>query len=549
MPIQFLSLQGTGGTAVPYERRNAPYYLSSVALNPQDSLRLKRYEEHWRFFQGLQWSFQREDGEPLVTANYCQTIVNKKATWLVGKGMTIGVPEAFRETTKPVLDEVWKYNKKQELLNDMAITGGVTGDAFVLVAYQPPSDAMKAVNPYTEGNIRIRLLGSHQVFPYWNPLNMEELLSVRIITEVADFAPIQPGDDRRTPMTLGSIGVSRKRRYIEDIYPDRIIEGWDGADRTERPNDLGEIPLVHIKNLPFPNEYFGMSDLDGVIDIQREFNEKMTDVSDIVNYHAAPITIITGAKAKNLDRGPKNMWAGFPADAKVFNLELGGDLPASHKYLELVRQVLFDISSIPEGSLGRIQPVSNTSGVALQVQFQPLIEDIERKRPAYESGCERINYFILRIWQLVKRRFFPVDICKNCGGRIVEMEVAGQDGQKYTKRKCYLIDPQTLQFMQADDVKISVVIEHSFGHEVRKMRFGDVKKIWGKKNPSYWDLEPMIDRKEDALAKQQHAEDKQSEQQQQQSAQAKGQAEDAHQRQLELAQAKQKPTMGGSNAS
>lgn len=420
MPMQFLSMNNTGGTEIPYERRTSATYMTGLALNPQDSTRLRRYEEHWRFYTGIHWSFRREDGEPLVTANYCRAVVNKKASFLVGKGVTLQVPEPLAEITKPVLEEVWKYNNKMRLLLEFAITGGVTGDVFALVTYEPPPAARLMINPYTQGRIRIRLLGSHQVFPKWNPLNREALEFVRIITEVKDntppsaveqASPVRPPYQRQSTQA-GAVGVNRPRRYVEDIYPDRIVEGWDGEGMpTVRPNELGEIPLIHMINEPCPGEYFGMSDLDGIIDIQREFNEKMTDISDIINYHSAPITIITGARAKQLEKGPKAMWAGLPAEAKVFNLELGGDLGASHKYLEFVRQVMFDLSGLPEGSLGRIQPISNTSAAALQVQFQPLIETTERKAPGYERGIEEINYYILRYWQLLTKQMFPIDLC------------------------------------------------------------------------------------------------------------------------------------------
>lgn len=493
MSIQFLSLQGTGGTAVPYERRNAPYYVSSVAVNPQDSLRLKRYEEHWRFYSGIQWSFQREDGEPLVTANYCRPVVNKKASFLLGKGVLFDTPEALREITLPIIDEVWEYNNKETMLLEMAITGGVTGDVFVMPVFQPPTQKELAINPYTEGKIRLRLCLPHQVFPTWNPLNHEELQHVRIVTEVADQPQWAP-EQLRNPITVGNLGAQRKRRYVEDIFPDRIIEGWEDEGRNERPNDLGEVPMVHIANETFPGEYFGFSDLDGVIDIQREYNEKLTDISDIVNYHAAPVTVVLGAKVRNLDKGPKSIWGGLPADAKVFNLELGGSLDVSHKYLTTIQQILFDISGIPEGSLGRLQNISNTSAAALQVQFQPLIEATDRKKPTYKAGLQKINYFILRWWQIAKRVSFPVDLCEHCGGRIVEKK----DEKGLITRRCYMVHPQTMEFMKPDDVQITFKRQLSFGTETRKMTFRQVKEEFLKKSASFWDPQEETDLEEEA---------------------------------------------------
>jgi len=494
--FQFLTLQGSGGTAVPYNRRNGPYNLNNLASNPLDSLRLRRYEEHWRFYQGLHWSFQREDGEPLVSVNYCRTVVEKKVSWLVGKGMTITVPEVLTNVTKPILEEVWRYNGQQAVLNSMATTGGVTGDVFILVLYEEPTDVERGINPHTKGKIRIRLVQPHQVFPIWDPLNVEKLQAVRIVTEVAYNGQLDadnPQGIRRDPTPPGAVGALQKRRYIEDISANWIVEGWEGEQKSKRKNDLGEIPLVHIANIEFPGEYYGLSDLDGVIDIQRELNEKMTDVSDIINYHAAPVTIMTGSKARNLEKGPKALWAGLPAEAKVYNLELGGDLGASHRYIELIRQMLMDIANLPEGSLGRIQPISNTAAAALQVAFQPLVECTERKTPNYTRGVQKVNYFILRTHQLVTKKALPVDLCRHCGGRILEIEEETITGEKVPKLKCFLIDHQTLELLPPGKVEMTWKRKHSFGVETRSIPFDQIKKEFKTEGASAWDVAPPQD--------------------------------------------------------
>jgi len=531
MSVAFLSLQGNGGTAIPFHRQMAP--VASTVHSPVDAMRLKRYEEHWRFFNGLQWSFVREEGEALVMANYSRTVVNKKASWLVGQGQIIEVPQALRKITKPVLCKVWQDNDEDKKLLEMATTGGVTGDVPVLVAYQPPTALEKRLNPHMTGRIRIRLLQPHQVFPTWNPLNVEEIVHLRIVTEVPTYQPVPPDVRGGRPAALG-MGVVQKRKYIEDIYPDRIIFGWEDEKKEEMPNILGEIPFVHIPNEKFPGEFWGKSDLDDLVDLQREMNEKLTDISDIVNYHAAPVTIITGAKAKQLEKGPKAMWSGLPADAKVFNLQLGGDLGVSFKYLEFVRQLILDISNIPDGAFGRIQSISNTTGAALQVQFQPLVEATNRKAVNYIAGLQKINYFILRIDQAVNQKVYPVDLCKNCGGRIVSFKTQLQDGREVVKRRCYMVDPQTLDFMKPEDVKVNITIEHSFGNQVKMMPFGLVKEKWGKKSPSFWDPEPMVDKEKEMQARKELAEKKQEEAKAEQA----DMAEQEHGRQMEQIAAK-----------
>lgn len=508
--FQFLGTQGSGGTAVPYDRRNQP--TAQAARSAVDTLRLRRYEEHWKFYQGVQWGFAREQGQPLVQANYCRTFVNKKASWLVGKGQIIETPIATQSTALPVLRETWRRNNELALLLTLAIAGGVTGDVVVLITYAAPEPHELAADPTAAGHIRLRFVPASSYFPEYDPLNMQKLTAVRIETEVPDTRPLAtPGEPARVPYSppqAGTLTSTRKRKYIERITARTITEGWEGDVPSERPNSLGEIPVVHWPNEVFPGEYWGLSDLDGLIDLQREFNEKMTDISDIVNYHAAPVTIITGAKVKTLERSAKNVWSGLPSDAKVFNLELGGDLGMSHRYLELVREIMFDVANVPSGSLGRTQPISNTSGAALQVAFQPLVEVTERKRALYEAGLQRINYFILRWDQVIWSKRYPSDLCRSCGGRIVRFTVRGRDGQPRIKQKCYRIDPQTLDFLHPDDVKVSVVIEHSFGKETRQLPFGRVKALWGKKHTSYWDPEPPVEREQEVAARQE-AEEKQ----------------------------------------
>jgi hypothetical protein len=511
--IQFLSLQGSGGTAVPFDRRLGRQ-TQQTATDPAESLRLKRYEEHWRFYQGTQWAFSREEGQALVTANYCRTVVNKKASWLVGKGQIIDVPQGLRAVTLPVLKRTWRLNAEQKLLFEMAIQGGVTGDVCVVVTWQEPTHADLIADPGSRGTCRLRLVPAERCFPEWDPLNKDRLLSLRIVTEVPDTTPVAQVPSRMgnvTPLRSNPSAV-RKRRYIEVLTAETLIEGWEGENPTSRKNDLGEIPFVHIPNEVFPGEYYGLSDLDGVIDLQREFNEKATDISDIVNYHAAPITIITGAKAANLERGANKIWSGLPEKASVQNLSLNGDLGASHKYLETVREIIFDVANVPAGSLGRTQPISNTSKAALEVAFQPLVETTARKAAPFVEGMQEINRLILRWDQLVHQKYYPSDLCGECGGRIVTFRKPGRDGVERLVQKCYRVDPQTLDFLHPDDVKVNVVIEHSFGNETRLLPYGRVKKLWGKKSPSYWDPESMIDKEEEAEAQKKHQEKLEEEQ-------------------------------------
>jgi hypothetical protein len=104
-----------------------------------------------------------------------------------------------------------------------------------------------------------------------------------------------------------------------------------------------------------------------------------------------------GAKASNLEKGAKKVWGGLPKDAQVFNLEGGASgIDGALKYLELLKRSMHEIMNIPETALGQVQAISNTSGVALSIQYQPLMNRYSQKVAQYGKGIERVNELALR---------------------------------------------------------------------------------------------------------------------------------------------------------
>jgi len=495
MPLSFFSASGSSGTAIPFQRGIEPAQLGVyLDLEQAELMRIQRYNEGWRFYLGRQWGFKREDGEPLVTFNYFRKFVDKAVAFLCGKEFVLRTPKAVEEITKPFLEEVWEHNHKEQLTVNLGVTAGVTGDGFVLITKDDPTPLQKRVNPFAQGQVRIQLLGSEQVFPTWDPLDIRKLLAVRIETiYYSEPASADMSARNRAGRQLNT------KRFSQIITPDVIIEQVHGGPPTIRPNALGEIPLVHIPNIAVPREYYGLSDGQDILDLQRELNEKITDKSDIINYQAAPVTMLFGVKAKALERGPRAVWSGLPESARVETLNLNSDLPAISAYIDRIKTTMHELGDIPEGSLGKMQPISNTSGVALHLQYQPLLEKVKRKGIEFKPGLERINYFILRIGHQQGLINLPFDLCKTCGGRIVEVEVPGKsqkvwdnEQQAYTEiplrqRRCYHIDKQTGDFEDPIKLRVKFWRQYGFGGEVREAPYDQIARELMTQTRSFWD--------------------------------------------------------------
>jgi hypothetical protein len=156
------------------------------------------------------------------------------------------------------------------------------------------------------------------------------------------------------------------------------------------------IPVVHIPNIPVSGSPWGLADAHDIITINRSYNEISTDIADIINYHAAPVTVIIGAKTSNLEKGAKKVWGGLPKDSQVFNLEGGASgIQGALTYLQTLKTSMHEIMNVPETALGQVQPISNTSGVALSIQFQPLMNRWTQKSTQYGKGLEKINELIM----------------------------------------------------------------------------------------------------------------------------------------------------------
>jgi len=56
---------------------------------------------------------------------------------------------------------------------------------------------------------------------------------------------------------------------------------------------------------------------------------------------------------------------------------------------------MHEMVGVPETALGQVQPISNTSGVALSIQYQPLMARFHQKVGQYAYGIQRINELIL----------------------------------------------------------------------------------------------------------------------------------------------------------
>ena len=398
--------------------------------------RLEQIKEAWNFYEGYHWEGIDDLDSPQVTFNYCRAFVNKFVSFEFGKGFTIKTPnildniEITQGDTKLVVNEdinedgtiddgesktlvtkektvfdfltqVWEDNKREELCVEIGQTKSISGEAWIKVQYFSREDLDDPFEEYPNGKIRLSVVPTQYVFPTFDDHDKDKLNQVVIMYPI-----------RKTINT----GILLRRQedttiMYKELWTNEEIVVYEGNKEIDRmTNPYGIIPFVQIKNFPVAGRTYGVGDLDDIIPLNVELNTKRSDVSEVIDYHSAPITLVYGAKIGNLEKGANKVWGGLPKDSRVENLSLQGDLLASVNYTTQVKTAMCEIGGIPETVLGGANAISNTSGVALQYMNLPLIERTRVKRHCTQSGLQKVNKMILFIALAEGLIYKPEDI-------------------------------------------------------------------------------------------------------------------------------------------
>lgn len=372
-----------GRVVQPYiEKDGIVSYLGEAELQ-----RIADYEKFWNFYLGYHFEdMPVEEDAPQIVQNWCRRFVDKYVSTEFNSGFTFKFDKSVEKEILPFLNNVWDDNDGSELMLNVGQCKDVTGDGYIHVHYESPQEIDDPFGMYPKGRIRLFSIPSNIVFPKYKDgydSSQQAIESVSIIYTA-----------ERNP----TLFEGKKQQVIKFVYTkDRIVKMVDNEVEIDMENPYKVIPIVHFKNLPVTGSNFGSSDLEDIIPLNIELNLKSANVSEILDYHAAPVTVVTGARIGQLERGADKTWGGLPTDAKVFNLELKGDLGSSNTYISNIKSAMFEIAKMPKLAIGGEAPPANLSGTAFQIAFMPLIDIIKTKQIMTAQSVIEVNKIITKI--------------------------------------------------------------------------------------------------------------------------------------------------------
>lgn len=362
--------------------------------NLRDSQRLSRYKQYMAFYESDQWVGSARKNERRLTFNYVRTLIEKVTHKLLG-GSVITVDPAgdIGQERALAVEETVRQLHEQNGLDSLdfenEIDTAVRGDG-----------AYKVVWSEAQGRVLVTAPDPGTLFVETDPDDYRVPIKVTSSTVITrDVAALAYG-----------VSVPRTTTKTTEIWTaatyclkvdDKTI--FDGA------NPYGEIPYVIFPNIRKSGYFWGISDVELLIDPQRELNRSFTQLSRIMEMSGNPVTVLENVdQSQDIAVGPGAIWD-IPEKAKAYLLDLlsGGGVQLHIDYLNALYRVMHDIAETPLIAFGTAS-AGATAGVALEIELQPLIDKVTRKRLVRTAVYEaRARMMLRRLAQFGDGDEFP----------------------------------------------------------------------------------------------------------------------------------------------
>ena len=362
-----------------------PQQLATLDLD-----RLRRYREFLDYYEGRRGAPPRRGRDRVVNFNYARAIVEKGAAHLVSDHRPRVVPledgpEGRRRAAaaERALLDAWEQNDLTRLDLETEIDTAVLGDGAFKVVWDERERRIVVSAPDVQG-----------LYAWWNGDDVRRLWRVASRYELA--AEQLAARLGRPPRAVGG----RRARTVEviELWTAERFELWVQGERAKsRPNPYGVIPFAIYPNLPRPKQFWGISDIEPLRESIAELNRTFTQLSRILELSGNPIAVLENVEeARDIAVQPGAVWE-LPEQARAYLLDLlqGGGVRLHVEYAELVFRTLHDLAETPRIAFG--ESGGDRSGVALQLELDPLLRRVARKRMIRSAALRQRDRLILRV--------------------------------------------------------------------------------------------------------------------------------------------------------
>lgn len=353
-------------------------------LTRRDLDRIRGYKELLDFYHGCHWEGRERRGEKRLTFNYTKVFIDKVTSYLMsGVNFAVDAVEdsdearARAQKAEAALYRVYQENNLEQLDFETEIDCAILGDACYKVIWDQGTKRVRITAPDVQG-----------IYAWWLGDDTSTVWKVAsrysLSAEEIEF--------------LYQVKPAGKTATIVEVWTDSEFELYlDSALIEKKPNPYGFIPFIIYPNLKEPKKFWGISDLTQIMEAQRELNRAMSQLSRILELSGNPIAVLENVEeSEDIAVRPGAVW-NIPEDAKAYLLDLlqGGGVRLHIDYINVLYRILHDVSESPRAAFGGTD--RDLSGVALEIELQPLLQKVRRKRVIRTAVYNRRNEMVLKL--------------------------------------------------------------------------------------------------------------------------------------------------------
>ena len=349
-------------------------------LGKGDQTRLHDYTRNLDFYNGKQWPGRRtNDKTRQLTLNYARTMIDKTTAYVMSgiRYNVAGPDEAAVRLAETALLDAHAANALDRLDYDTETDTAVLGDGAFRVAWSDDENRPIVTAPDVQG-----------IFVWPKPHNLTDYFQVA-------HRYTLPADQ-----VLATYGVAlpKDTATVVERWTDTEAELWvDNAIVATTPNPYGVIPYIVFPNNPIPKQFWGLSDIVPLRQPATEMNRELSVLATIMELSGNPIAVLAGVDtAEDLAIQAGVTWT-IPETARAYLLDLlsGGGVRLHIDYLDALYRTFHDLAEVPRTAFG--DTGTSLSGVALQIESQPLLQKVKRKRLIRTAAYTRRAQTILKI--------------------------------------------------------------------------------------------------------------------------------------------------------
>lgn len=369
------------------------------------------------FYKGKQWSFRKDGNGTMRTYNYTFTIVENMTAFLTNeppsmssppKNITDPVQRALAEGRTKILSAIHEENGLSLVFQRAARTGSINGDCYIFGAI--PTFKVNEQGEKQFDSIR-----------YWS---IERPEHIRVIWKDENFTEMA-GFVKHYRLEL----ATAKKLFEEQIKKNKLVvqsdQDTDNLNQVQ-PTDLpmvtieevwmeneylllfnndkkivdymkhnwGYVPLQYVPNIHLPGEAKGTSDIENELDPQQEYNERASDLADIIKEIARP-----AYWGKNLDnltevRSGQTVIYQVGDDGEINAMPKSGQTAATEQYLADRKNDIIGLSGMNQVLYPGSQ-VLQATGRALSVIMQGVNNKIALRKEWWVKAFKELNRSIL----------------------------------------------------------------------------------------------------------------------------------------------------------